>query len=108
MKQEFLRRHMFAQLHFKIDENSVIIDALTMNEYLEGIQENALLIGVRQPKEFKKVANELDYYVYCRSGQRSMKACNLLEEVDSIQTYNFLGGMLECKGKTVDPYYNNF
>ncbi|WP_047244966.1 rhodanese-like domain-containing protein [Maribacter thermophilus] len=89
------------------DENAVVIDVRTPNEWMEGVQENALLINVMDPAKFEEAAKNLDktknYYVYCRSGQRSLRACHLLEATGIANTYNLLGGMLEWQGKTVIP-----
>lgn len=89
------------------NENTVVIDSRTPKEWQEGVQENALLMDVMQPIKFEKDAQALDkyknYYVYCRSGQRSIKACTLLEAAGIPQTYNLLGGMLEWNGKTDIP-----
>ena len=89
------------------DEDAVIIDARTQKEWIEGILENALLMDVMQPMQFEQDAKKLDknknYYVYCRSGQRSIRACSLIEETGIQKTYNLLGGMLGWSGKTVIP-----
>lgn len=89
------------------DENAVIIDARTHKEWIEGTLENALMMDVMQPMRFEQDAKKLDeqknYYVYCRSGQRSIRACSLLESSGIGKTYNLLGGMLGWTGKTVVP-----
>jgi rhodanese-related sulfurtransferase len=89
------------------DKNAVVIDSRTPQEWQDGVQENALLMDVMQPLKFEKEAQTLDkdknYYVYCRSGQRSIRACNLLDAAGVSQTYNLLGGMLEWDGKRVIP-----
>lgn len=89
------------------DDNAVVIDVRTPNEWMEGVQENALLIDVMNPIKFEQTVKNLDktknYYVYCRSGQRSLRACNLLETLGIAKTYNLLGGMLEWQGKTIIP-----
>lgn len=89
------------------DENTIVIDVRTQNEWFEGVQENAILMDVMQSMKFEQFARQLDksknYYVYCRSGQRSIKACSILESTGIGQTYNLLGGMLAWNGKTVTP-----
>ncbi len=89
------------------DENAVIIDARTDKEWIEGTLENVLMMDVMQPMRFEQDAKKLDknknYYVYCRSGQRSMMACSLLEASGISETYNLLGGILGWTGKTVVP-----
>ena len=89
------------------DENAVIVDTRRPEEWAEGIQENAIMMNIMEFKDFQQKATQLDsnksYYVYCRSGVRSVKACNALEELRLDKTYNLLGGMLAWKGKTVIP-----
>lgn len=93
--------------HLKNDENAVIIDARTPDEWRDGIQENALLMNIMDLGSFQKEASQLDpkknYYVYCRSGVRSIKACEVLESLGLDSTYNLLGGMLDWQGETVIP-----
>ena len=89
------------------DEDAVIIDARTQKEWTEGVLENAVLMDVMQPMQFEQDAKKLDknknYYVYCRSGQRSIRACSLIEASGIGKTYNLLGGILGWTGKTVLP-----
>lgn len=89
------------------DKNAVIVDARRPEEWAEGIQENAVMMNIMELENFQQKATQLDstknYYVYCRSGARSVKACNTLEGLGLDKTYNLLGGMLAFKGKTVIP-----
>ncbi len=59
------------------DESAVIIDVRTQQEYNDGHIPNSILIDIYSPKFPKKIA-ELDktknYYIYCRSGNRSFHA----------------------------------
>lgn len=89
------------------DEDAVIIDARTHKEWLEGVLEDAVLMDVLQPMKFEQDAEKLDknknYYVYCRSGQRSIKASTMIEQAGIDKTYNLIGGMNGWTGKTVVP-----
>lgn len=89
------------------DENAVIIDARTPRECAEGIIENAIMIDFLDTKTFLTEIEKLDknksYYVYCRSGNRSGQACQLLERLGIENTYNLLGGILDWTEKTVIP-----
>lgn len=89
------------------DKNAVIIDARRPEEWAEGIQENALMMNIMDVENFQSKASQLDttknYYVYCRSGVRSVKACQALEGLRLDNTYNLLGGMLDWNGKVVIP-----
>jgi rhodanese-related sulfurtransferase len=81
------------------DKNAVILDVRTPHELREGIIENALMINILEPQSFMSAIEELDkdknYFVYCRSGVRSVQACQVLESIGIKTTYNLLGGILE-------------
>ena len=55
---------------------------------------------------FIEKLNNLDksknYYVYCRSGNRSGQAAQLMGQLGFDEVYNLLGGMNEWDGETVD------
>jgi phage shock protein E len=59
------------------DDSIIIIDVRTQQEYNEGHIPNALLIDIYSPT-FPSKISELDksnnYYIYCRSGSRSLHA----------------------------------
>jgi rhodanese-related sulfurtransferase len=89
------------------DDNAVIIDCRTPNEWRSGVLENSILIDISNPYAFMDKANTLDqeknYYVYCRSGMRSIQACQILEHIGIKTAYNLLGGILNWNGKIVVP-----
>ena len=89
------------------DDNAVIIDSRTPNEWRAGVFENSLLMNINDPQSFMDEVNKLDkeknYYVYCRSGIRSIQACQVLESVGVKTTYNLLGGILAWDGIIVMP-----
>lgn len=59
------------------DKLAVIIDVRTPDEYRDGHIPNSILIDIYNPK-FPQKITELDktknYYIYCRSGNRSYHA----------------------------------
>src|SRR3970040_1637920 len=67
------------------DENAVILDVRTEDEYNDGIIANAINIDIHQGQVFVSSIDALDksknYYVYCRSGARSSKACEIMNEL---------------------------
>lgn len=91
------------------DNNAVIIDVRTPRECAEGIIENALMIDFLDIILFKKSIEKLDknknYYVYCRSGQRSSQACQLLDNIEVNNTFNLEGGMMTWTGRIVIPVF---
>lgn len=85
------------------DENVVILDVRTEDEVNEGMIPNAINIDIHKGQEFISEIEALDkdkkYYVYCRSGARSGKACEIMNELGFAHAYNLLGGMLEWEGE---------
>ncbi len=85
------------------DSNAVILDVRTAQECSGGIIENAINIDFFSPS-FKQKVSQLDksknYYVYCRSGNRSNNACNVMKEMGFDHTFNLVGGWMQWKGPT--------
>ncbi|MFD1614387.1 rhodanese-like domain-containing protein [Gelatiniphilus marinus] len=88
------------------DDNAVIIDVRTDNEVADGIIANAIHIDIYKGQEFVNELEALDkdknYYVYCRSGNRSGQACNIMDQLGFENAYNLEGGILEWEGDLVD------
>ncbi len=89
------------------DKNSVILDVRTKEECASGIIENAIMIDFLQPALFMQEIERLDksknYYVYCRSGNRSGKACEFMDNLGFNEPYNLIGGMNEWDSNTTSP-----
>tara|TARA_B100000768_G_scaffold180681_2_gene201291 strand:+ start:676 stop:993 length:318 start_codon:yes stop_codon:yes gene_type:complete len=87
------------------DKNSIIIDTRTLEEYKSGIIENAIVIDFLQQDLFLEEVNKLDktktYYIYCRSGNRSGKACLIMEGLGFKESFNLMGGINDWKGEKV-------
>jgi rhodanese-related sulfurtransferase len=85
------------------DENAVQLDVRTQFEVEEGYIPNAQVLDVQNPGVFMDGVNALDksknYYVYCRSGGRSVQACMILESLGFQKTFNLLGGFSEWDGE---------
>ena len=79
------------------DGNGAVVDVRTPGECAAGIIPGAINIDLFNPGNFKEKINALDksknYYVYCRSGNRSAQACGYMESVGIGSTYNLSGGM---------------
>ena len=84
------------------DTNAVVLDVRTQDEVDEGIIPNAVHIDIYGGQEFISKVEELDktknYYVYCRSGNRSGQACAIMNQLGFDNAYNLLGGILEWTG----------
>jgi len=91
----------------KNDINAVVLDVRTKGECAEGIIKNAIMIDFLDAPTFKSEIEKLDksknYYVYCRSGNRSGQACQLLDGLGVNNTFNLTGGMLAWTEKTEIP-----
>ena len=88
------------------DENAVVVDVRTENEAREGIIKNAIHIDIYKGQEFVNALEDLDksknYYVYCRSGNRSGQACKIMDQLGFANAYNLQGGILQWTGDLVD------
>ena len=86
----------------KADDNAVILDVRTEAEVAEKKIPNSINIDIYKGQGFVYQLEELDksknYYVYCRSGARSEKACNIMNQLGFDNAYNLLGGILEWTG----------
>ncbi len=80
------------------EENVVILDVRTPRETNDGMIAGAIEINVNSP-DFQEKIKELDkdktYLVYCRSGRRSVAACDIMEREGFKKLYNLLGGYLD-------------
>lgn len=89
------------------DENAQILDVRTDEEVAEGYIPNAKQIDIYKAQEFMDEVEKLDknksYYIYCRSGNRSGQACQLLDQMGFATTYNLVGGFSAWEGETTTP-----
>ncbi|NNF18205.1 MAG: rhodanese-like domain-containing protein [Flavobacteriaceae bacterium] len=88
------------------DDNAVILDVRTDEEVEEGIIPNAINIDIYKGQDFINEIDKLDksknYYVYCRSGNRSGQACALMNNMGFQTAYNLLGGFSEWEGEVAE------
>lgn len=87
------------------DANAVLLDVRTEDECDQGVIEGSINIDIHKGQEFVDAIAALDksknYYVYCRSGMRSKKACEIMNELGIDNAYNLLGGIIEWEGDIV-------
>ena len=85
------------------DNNAFILDVRTEQEIEEGYIPNATNIDIYKGQEFLDELEKLDksknYYVYCRSGNRSGQACALMNNMGFENTYNLDGGFMNWDGE---------
>ena len=93
--------------NLKVDSNAVIIDVRTDDECLDGIIPNAINIDIFEGQGFIYKVEELDktknYYVYCKAGSRSAQACNVMNQLGFVNTYNLTGGFMQWNGEIFYP-----
>jgi rhodanese-related sulfurtransferase len=80
-----------------IAKGVVIIDVRTKGEFLSGRLSKAIhhdIMGSDFLSEIQKLPKDKDYYVYCRSGNRSGQACEIMSEMGFNKTYNMARGIM--------------
>ena len=86
------------------DSNAVILDVRTEEELEEGIIPNSINIDIYKGQVFIEELEKLDksknYYVYCRSGNRSGQACAIMKSIGFENSYNLQGGFMNWEGET--------
>jgi rhodanese-related sulfurtransferase len=85
------------------DNNAVILDVRTLSEVEHGIIPNAIHIDIYMGQGFVQELNKLDktknYYVYCRTGNRSRQACSIMDQMGFENAYNLIGGIIDWNGE---------
>ena len=88
------------------DDNAVVLDVRTPEEMEEGYIPDAINIDIYLGQGFLDGIEKLDksknYYVYCRSGNRSRQACALMKNIGIPNAFNLEGGFMEWEGDIVE------
>lgn len=88
------------------DDNAVILDVRTPEEVEEGYIPGSINIDIYLGQEFLDEVEKLDksknYYVYCRSGNRSGQACALMNNIGIENAYNLEGGFMDWEGEVAE------
>tara|TARA_B100001287_G_C22651724_1_gene515547 strand:- start:1069 stop:1374 length:306 start_codon:yes stop_codon:yes gene_type:complete len=86
-------------------ENSLIIDVRTQDEFNDGHIENSLNFNIYDAVKFIEEISKLDkqatVHVYCKSGVRSLQACEIIKGMGFNKVFNLIGGITEWKNKIV-------
>lgn len=84
----------FSKIDFT-DENNVLLDVRTPEEFQEGNIPNSVNIDFNS-EEFDSLIQDLDrektYYVYCKAGGRSTGACTKMQEAGFKNVVNLKDG----------------
>lgn len=88
------------------DDNAFILDVRTDDEVEEGMIPKAsqidIYLGQGFLDELEKLDKSKNYYVYCRSGNRSSQACAIMNSVGFENTYNLEGGFMNWEGEVAE------
>ena len=88
------------------DDNAFILDVRTEDEVEEGYIPNATNIDIYKGQGFIDELEKLDktknYYVYCRSGNRSGQACAIMSSLGFKNAYNLEGGFMNWEGEVAE------
>ncbi len=96
------------ELRDKVKDNpdAIIIDVRTPQECYEGMIPNAVNFDLFEPHFMQRI-QELDkdkeYFMVCRSGNRSGSACGAMVQMGFSKVHNLDGGMMAWDSETVIP-----
>lgn len=86
------------------NQNYELLDCRTPGEYHTGHIPGARLVDLMDPA-FREKVEQLDktktYYVYCRSGSRSMTACRIMADSGIEDVHNVKFGLMGWQGPLV-------
>jgi rhodanese-related sulfurtransferase len=84
------------------DKNAMLIDVRTQMEHSTSRLPNSLLIDIYNPAfliEIDKLDRTKNYYLYCRSGNRSYIAGQQMKKMGFGDVYNLQPGIIGWNGK---------
>ena len=88
-----------------VHKDAVVLDVRTQEEYDEKHIPNAELLDINDARRFMEGLEQMDkskaYFIYCRSGARSSKACQIMKHYGFGVVKNLLGGFLDWEGEYV-------
>lgn len=88
------------------DSNAVILDVRTETEVEDGYIPNSTNIDIYKGQgfidELEKLDKSKNYYVYCRSGNRSGQACAIMNSIGFKNAYNLEGGFMNWEGEIAE------
>ena len=88
------------------DASAFILDVRTPEEveegYIPGATNIDIYLGQGFMDEIEKLDQSKNYYVYCRSGNRSGQACAILNSIGIENAYNLEGGFMDWEGEVAE------
>ena len=83
-------------------KNAILVDVRTRKELAEGQMNGAIHLDFFD-SNFQAQINRLDkdkhYFVYCRSGRRSLHACRAMQNIGIENTMNLKGGFVSYQSE---------
>jgi rhodanese-related sulfurtransferase len=86
----------------KSDSNAILVDVRTPMENSRLRIPNSILIDIYNPSfltEIEKLDRSKNYYIYCRSGNRSYQAGNIMLRMGFEKVYNLKPGIIGWDGE---------
>lgn len=87
-----------------LQPNTVILDVRTAGEFAAGKIRGARNIDIMSPgfvNQVKNLPKDQTYLVYCRSGNRSGQACEIMGDLGFENLKNLAGGIMRWPFETV-------
>jgi len=87
---------------YKKDQNAILLDVRTIEEYKTGSIEHAINFNYLSEKladEIEALSKSKNYYIFCRTGRRSLRVCVLMKNT-GYKVVNLDGGLLSAGKKT--------
>ena len=102
-KLDFVENLTSAEFKQKLseDKNAMLIDVRTPGEHYENRIPNSMLIDIYNPtflREIDKLDRKKNYYLYCRSGNRSYVAGQQMKKMGFGEVYNLQRGIIGWSG----------
>lgn len=88
---------------FNNDPSAVLLDTRTLAEYNEVRIPNSRLMNLIDPNFMVNIENldrTKNYYLYCRTGNRSYQAARLMKNYGFENVYNLKSGIVRWHGET--------
>lgn len=85
------------------DTSNIVLDVRTPEEFNEGYIPKSINLNIYDASSFmskiQSFNKENNFYIYCKSGARSLQACQIMSQLGFSNVYNLLGGITDWKGQ---------
>ncbi len=81
---------------WKNDSKGILIDVRTKEELFDALSDDVLHLDYLSPNLadlIEALDTDLHYYVYCRTGRRSLRVCTLMRHAGFKHVYNLENGI---------------